>query len=349
MAYHWRSTLDAYDRARHDPLPDGQHDCTTTGARYCLDDVHATIEPDDRRRARLRRRALRHADRHQGRRDPLRADRRGQRLLISADFTWEDLERGSTDDRFQALLVRHRRSRPVPLHRHAGAGDDHAVRRRRGRRQPALPGDARLPRRDHRTPSRRNLDPQGDRHPQQFFLTPRTDGSSIAFAPSPYAVLRFTPANPSGVAGYDWCGTNTTDLAAAARLLRRRSEPVGHRGHGDRPRHALRRRRPAAADHHRHAALQGGVRLDDVGRRRRRRAPQLPSCDGPNPPVADFKVVNPAPIEEGEAVQFVDRSEDVDGDARPVGVGLRRRRRQRRAGPDVRRRLPRRGHLPGAA
>ena len=61
----------------------------------------------------------------------------------------------------------------------------------------------------------RSLDPQEIGIPSQFFLMPRNDGSSIAFAPTPYAALRFSPANPSGVAGYNWCGTNTTDLAAA--------------------------------------------------------------------------------------------------------------------------------------
>ena len=135
----------------------------------------------------------------------------------------------------------------------------------------------------------------------------------MQYANHPARVLRLSPANPGGVAGYSWCGTDTTDLSEGTGYYQGSASPwvigatdVERDQHYDAGDHPL-------------MATTGTLRFKmafsaTMAIGSEPPAPQMPACDGPNPPTADFKVVNPAPIEEGETVQFVDRSTDPDAD-----------------------------------
>ncbi len=310
MAYHWRSALDTYT-VNGTTRWSGSPDCTTTGVPYCIEDMTETAKPPaDGQPAYVVERSGTLTATKDGVKLSERVD--GGSALIEANFTWTDLARGTTSPavkRYGLGIAAADQFRytdttvPVDI---KPVNDEVWVS---GLRSLAALGYRGV----LNAGGSESIDAKEIAVPGEFFLSPRADGSSIAYAADRDRVLRFQPANQSNAAGYQWCGTTGRDL----------TEPPGYYAGNESPwvigATDVERDTHYDAGDYPLLTTTGTLRFDvafaatmSIGTAPAE--PQLPSCDGPNPPTADFTVVNPAPIEEGEAVQFVDRSVDVDGD-----------------------------------
>ena len=310
VSYVWQSVLADYLEEGTSRWS-GQPDCAATGISYCIDHATSRIEPEFpgdpgyviERRGTITATA-----------DGIELTERanGGSGILHADVTWTELATGEQHDngvkRYYFELDPADRNRyvnhPVPVDIMPVADEVWVSN---------LRSIATLGYRSVLSTAGNASAAREINVPHEFFLKPRSDGSSIAFADDVDTVLRFDRTNPNA-AGYQWCGAYERDLTEPPGYYTGEWDPwvIG----------ALEVERDTQYDPGDVPlmATTGEIRFDvsfaatmAIGGDTPPE-PQLPACGGTNPPNAEYRVVNPAPIEEGEAVQFVDRSTDPDGD-----------------------------------